>query len=148
LGAFSLRRFRKDDGGAIAGWAVSEAEARAWCGRAEAAFDEWHADPDVRPYVLVRGGEPLAYGEIWVEGNEVELARLIVRPGDRGLGVGRRLVAELLARADAAAAYVRVLPGNAPALACYRGAGFARVPAAEENEFNRGQPSRYVWLRR
>ena len=146
MGAFQLRGYRIAD--AIAGWATSEAEARAWCGRAEPAFDEWHADPDVRPYVLTRDGEPVAYGEIWVEEDGVELGRLIVRPSDRGRGIGRRLVEELVARAPAGVVYLRVLPDNAPALACYRGAGFARVAAAEEERFNRGQSHAYAWLRR
>jgi RimJ/RimL family protein N-acetyltransferase len=42
--------------------------------------------------------------------------------------------------------WVRVLPSNAAALACYEGAGFLRTTADEEACFNRGQPYDYVWL--
>jgi [ribosomal protein S18]-alanine N-acetyltransferase len=43
--------------------------------------------------------------------------------------------------------WMRVVPWNAPALACYEGAGFVRTTAEEEVRFNRGQPYEYVWLR-
>jgi ribosomal protein S18 acetylase RimI-like enzyme len=145
-----LKEFRPTDAATIASWAGSEAEALAWCGRARpgpSAFEEWHRDPDVSAFVLLQDGEPVAYGELWIETHEVELGRLIVRPSARGRGIGRALVEALLARASDRPAFVRVLPENAPALACYRGAGFARVSPEEEARFNDGQPRTYVWLR-
>jgi len=158
-GRVTLAAFRAEHGAAIAGWVTTRDEARAWSGhRGEAlpgpdAFAAWHADPEVHARVLLRDGAPGAYGEIWADAveREIELARLIVRPADRGRGWGRRLVAALLREATPfgfAHAFVRVLPGNAPALACYRGAGFVRVDAADEQRFNRGQPAAYAWLRR
>jgi len=142
----------------IVGWATSVEEARAWCGHKDDAlpapsiFESWHADSDVHPYVLVRDGAPVAYGELWVddEEGEIELARLIVRPSDRGRGVGRRLVEELIRKAAPfgfAQAYLRVLPGNGAAIACYLHAGFTRVSEPDERRFNERQPVRYAWFR-
>jgi len=154
-----LAKFLPAHAAEIVGWVATPEEARAWCGHGTAdlprpaVFEAWHRDPDVHAHVLLRDGSPVAYGEAWVDRDEreIELARLIVRPADRGRGVGRLLVRELLreaARFGYEWAFVRVLPGNAAALACYRGAGFTRVPEAEERRFTAPQPTRYLWLRR
>ena len=63
--------------------------------------------------------------------------------------MGRRLVRLLLERASLSGlpdAFVRVVPENGAALACYRGAGFSPSPIREREEFNRGQPVDYVWM--
>ena len=94
-----------------------------------------------------RGG----YGELWTDEaeQEVELARIIVDPDYRGRGVGKRLVCMLLERASVTSlpdAFVRVVPENGAAIACYVGAGFSPVPEKEREEFNSGQPVDYVWM--
>jgi ribosomal protein S18 acetylase RimI-like enzyme len=114
-------------------------------------FGRWHADPDVRPYTFCHEEKPIGYGELWVDDpeQEVELARIIVSPDQRGRGVGRRLVRELLERAALTGlpdAFVRVVPENRAAIGCYRGAGFSPVSEPEREEFNRGQPFDYVWM--
>jgi ribosomal protein S18 acetylase RimI-like enzyme len=154
----SLREFREPDAREVARWPGSLDEVRRWAGRDPgwpvdvAVFGRWHADHDVRPYILCDGGEPIGYGEVWVDEaeQEVELARIIVSPDQRGRGVGRRLVRLLLDRAALAGlpdAFVRVVPENRAAIGCYRGAGFAPVSEPEREEFNRGQPVDYVWMR-
>ncbi len=114
-------------------------------------FGRWRADPDVNPYVLCDVEEPVGYGEVWIDEpeKEVELARILVSPDYRGRGVGRRLVRRLLERAARSGlpdAFVRVVPENGAALACYRDAGFSPVSEEEREEFNRGQPVDYVWM--
>jgi RimJ/RimL family protein N-acetyltransferase len=42
--------------------------------------------------------------------------------------------------------WLRVVPWNEPALACYRAAGFVRAAAEAERLFNEGQPQEYVWM--
>ena len=87
---------------------------------------------------------------MWCGLAEVELARIVVAPGRRGRGVGRVLATALAGRAVAHSPTVvlRVHPSNPDALRCYAGAGFSRVPPAEADEWNQGQPVAYTWLRR
>jgi ribosomal protein S18 acetylase RimI-like enzyme len=153
----SLREFRESDAREVARWPGSLGEVRRWAGGDPgwpvdvAVFGRWHADPDVGPYVLCDGNEPIGYGEVWVDEpeKEVELARIIVSPDRREHGVGRRLVRLLLERAALSGlpdAFVRVVPKNGAAIGCYRGAGFSPVSEPERGEFNRGQPVDYVWM--
>jgi ribosomal protein S18 acetylase RimI-like enzyme len=153
----SFREFRESDAREVARWPTSGEDVRRWAGSDPcwpvdvSVFGRWHADPDVRPYVLCDEEEPVGYGEVWIDEpeQEVELARIIVSPDRRGRGVGQRLVRLLLERAYLARlpdAFVRVVPDNSAALACYRGAGFSPVSEPEREEFNRGQPVDYVWM--
>lgn len=135
----------------VAGWAGSVEEAQWWCSRDEVTPETvagWAAEPDVEAYGLVQAGELVGYGELWLDDDEVELARLIVAPAHRGRGVGRRLVGELTAQARRRqpAVFMRVHPDNAPALRCYAAAGYRPVPAEQAAEWNRAQPAAYVWL--
>lgn len=152
-----LRRFQEPDAREVARWPTSIEEVRLWAGSAggwpvdASVFRRWHADPDVKPYVLRDEGKLTGYGELWKDEaeQEVELARIIVSPADRGRGVGKRLVLLLLEQASLTGfpdAFVRVVPENGAALACYRGAGFSSVSETEREEFNRGQPVDYVWM--
>jgi RimJ/RimL family protein N-acetyltransferase len=153
----SLREFRASDAREVARWPSSLDEVRRWAGSDpgwpvdESVFGRWHANPDVRPYIICDGEEPIGYGEVWVDEpeREVELARIIVGPGRRGRGVGRRLVRLLLDRAALAGlpdAFVRVVAENGAAICCYRAAGYSPVSEPEHEEFNRGQPVDYVWM--
>jgi ribosomal protein S18 acetylase RimI-like enzyme len=152
-----LRRFQEPDAREVARWPTSIEEVRLWAGRDPgwpvdaSVFRRWHTDPDVRPYVLGDGDNLTGYGEVWVDEpeQEVELARIIVNPANRGRGLGRRLVRMLIERASHSGfpdAFVRVVPENDRAIACYRGAGFSPVSESEREEFNRGQPVDYVWM--
>jgi ribosomal protein S18 acetylase RimI-like enzyme len=152
-----LLAFTEPDGDVVLGWVRSAEELDAWASRGDfplqrSIFAEWHSDLDVRAYVLVHAGEPRAYGEIWEDAaqGEVELARIIVAPESRGRGVGReftRLLSDQARRRGFDEIWLRVVPTNAAALACYRSAGFKRASRAEEDAFNRGQPRTYVWMR-
>ena len=153
----TLREFREPDAQEVVRWSGSPDEVRWWAGSDPgwpvdvAVFGRWHADPDVRPYVICDGEEPIGYGEVWVDEpeREVELARIIVNRDDRSRGVGKWLVGLLLERGSLSRvpdAFVRVVPENGAAIACYRGAGFSPIPEAEREKFNRGQPVDYVWM--
>ncbi|RKN44293.1 GNAT family N-acetyltransferase [Micromonospora endolithica] len=148
-----LTAFEPVHAAAVAAWATTPEETRHWCSRDEVAAATvagWAAEPDVVAYVAVVDGEPVGYGELWLDDDEaeVELARLIVAPGHRGRGAGRSLVRMLAARArdHHPAVFLRVHPDNIPALRCYTGAGLRTVPAEQAREWNRSQPVPYVWL--
>ena len=141
----------------ITRWATSIDEVRRWAGSDPgfpvdaSVFQLWHADRDVRPYVLCAGDALLGYGEVWIDEaeHEVELGRIIVNPASRGRGVGKRFVRLLLERASLSGfpdAFVRVVPDNHVAIACYRSAGFSLVPESVRERYNRGQPVDYVWM--
>ncbi|HLK61619.1 MAG TPA: GNAT family N-acetyltransferase [Chthonomonadaceae bacterium] len=151
--------FQEHHGTEVVRWALSAEEARRWGGpntpwpTDPSVFPRWHADPDVQPYVLYDGDVSLGYGELWVDGDEqeVELARIIIKPTHRGQGVGRQFVSLLLERAMRTGypwALIRVVPENGIAIACYRSAGFFPVPEFEQAQYNRGQPVEYLWLQR
>jgi ribosomal protein S18 acetylase RimI-like enzyme len=153
-----LLEFRDAHAREITRWATSIEEVRRWAGSDTgcpvnvSVFRLWHADPDVKPYVLCDGAALIGYGEAWIDDaeREVELGRIIVRPASRGRGVGKRFVRLLLERASLSGfpdAFVRVVPDNHVAIACYRSAGFSLVPESVRKRYNRGQPVDYVWMR-
>jgi ribosomal-protein-alanine N-acetyltransferase len=93
---------------------------------------------------------PVAYGELWVEDDEAELAHLVVDPALRRQGLGQALALELVAAARAQGlvhVFIRVRPDNAVAIGCYTTVGFVPVTAEEEAEFNADQPATYHWMR-
>jgi DNA-binding MarR family transcriptional regulator/ribosomal protein S18 acetylase RimI-like enzyme len=84
-------------------------------------------------------GEPIGCGALKLHGRApAELKRMWVDPATRGLGLGRRLLVELEARAAGAGAKVarietsRHLP---EAIALYRSAGWVDVPAFNDEPF-------------
>lgn len=136
-------------------WATTSPEVAQWCGHPEApvpvsVIRGWAAEPGVQAMGLYDDGVLTGYGELWVDDDEheVELARLIVDPGRRGQGVGRRLAALLAdrARTSYADVFLRVHPDNVAALRAYAAAGFEPVPEVSAAEWNAGQPVPYRWL--
>lgn len=157
MSAGHLVPFQQAFADVVLGWVTSDDEARRWTSlpaRPTSAeiFERWHAEPGVRPYLLVVESSVVGYGEIWEDPqeDEAELARLIVDPARRGRGVGRAIAAELTAEARRLGwsdIWLRVEPDNEPALRCYAAAGFVRASPDEEAAFNIGQPADYVWMR-
>ena len=152
-----LEPFVEAHAGTVLGWVESAEEADRWASAGSRALEpallhEWHADPEVRPYLCFAGGEPVGYGEVWEdrEADEAELARILVDPALRCRGIGHRLTGLLGERARAAGfadVWLRVVPDNEPALAAYRAAGFVRTSPEEEASFNEGQPCAYAWMK-
>ena len=137
-------------------WCAASPFSREWVPAGATDADEvlagWHTDPDITGHLLLRGGEPVAYGELWVEADEdeAELAHLVVDPALRRQGLGRALAVQLVATARAAGlahVFLRVRPDNEVGIACYATAGFVAVSAEEETAFNAGQPAAYHWMR-
>jgi len=100
-------------------------------------------------FVLVKGGEspPWGYGEInpmLRDDEQVWLGHVIVRPDQRGRGLGgvllRALVAEAFERRCAKRVALIVFPDNLSALRCYRRAGFI-VSGEEYHQFSSEGPT-------
>src|SRR5712691_13450140 len=99
--ALRLYPFPAGSAGAVSGWARTDEEVIMWCGHPGAPvpaeqISAWAGEDGVEQFGLYRDERLVAYGELWVDDAEaeVELARLIVDPGERGQG----LVAEVIAR--------------------------------------------------
>jgi ribosomal protein S18 acetylase RimI-like enzyme len=154
---YRLARYNPSLADRIAAWAVDAAELDAWASltpeqAGPAVFERWHAEPSVHPFVLWNDREPCGYGEVWEDDaeDEAELARIIVDPAVRGQGAGRALTGLLIDQARELGydqIWLRVVPDNGAAIACYSAAGMLCADAAQERSFNAGQPREYRWMR-
>ena len=151
----AFQAFTAEAAAVVSTWAATPDEVVSWCSRTEAPVPPdviagWSGQPGVRAYLLLDAGRPVAYGELWIddEEEEVELARLVVDPERRGQHLGRALARRLTREARRAypTVFLRLVPGNAAALRCYSGAGFARVDPVTERAWNENQPTPYVWM--
>jgi len=150
-----LRSFPADSASVVSSWATTDEEVVMWCGLRAAPvpprqINAWAREHGVQPFGMYCGGPLVAYGELWVDDDdaEVELARLIVDPAERGQGLGRRLAAGLagLARSSYPRVFLRVHPDNLAARRCYAAAGFQPVEPDQAAAWNASQPVDYVWL--
>jgi ribosomal protein S18 acetylase RimI-like enzyme len=95
--------------------------------------------PDGLLLVATLHGEPVGCGGLkFHPGAPAELKRMWVAPATRGLGLGRRLLAELEARAAAGGAPAVRLETNgtlAEAISLYRTAGYREVPAFSDEPY-------------
>jgi ribosomal protein S18 acetylase RimI-like enzyme len=135
-------------------WAAESSPFAPWTSPpSDASFQAAMVDPNVTPFVLIELEQPLAYGEIWSESapDEIELARIIVAPHARRRGLASALLRGLIAIARKtfdAPIWVRVMPDNDAAIACYARLGFVRASLEEEQRFDQeGQSPGLKWLR-
>jgi [ribosomal protein S18]-alanine N-acetyltransferase len=152
----TLDDFRDEHAATILGWVRSAEDALCW---AEAPFlrvgpelfEEWHAQRGIVPCVGVLGDEVCAYGQVMEDQveREAEIARVIVRPDLRGQGLGRAFVLLLSAEARRrgfGVVVARIARRNRAGYACFHGAGFIRLSAADEAALNLDEPEEYVWM--
>lgn len=129
-----LRPGSVDDIRAVASWIRSPDDCRLWAGKRVTFPIDVHTLPSVlelphaRCWCLSDGGELLGLGQIVPKPSmRLHLARLIVSPRHRGLGLGKHL-AESLSRiardSSPAAVSLNVDANNAVAIALYRHLGF------------------------
>ena len=103
------------------------------------ATDEEMTPPAGLFLVATVDGEPAGCGALKFHGDApAEIKRMWVAPAARGLGLGRRLLAELEARAAAHGATVLRLETNQTlreAIGLYRTAGYREVPAFSDEPY-------------
>src|SRR4051812_49023220 len=97
------------------------------------------APPSGLLLVATLHGEPVGCGALRFHGDApAEIKRMWVSPAARGLGLGRRLLAELEERARASGVRVLHLETNGSlveAIAMYRSAGYREVPAFNDEPY-------------
>ena len=136
----------------VAGWPLSPAESRHWCGEFPVSPETvaaWSRAEDIQAFLLMNNTDPIAYGELWLADDETELARLIVAPQHRNQGAGAHLVTALTNRAltrTAELIALRVHPDNGRAALLYRRTGFQPVDEPTATEWNVHQSVAYQWL--
>ncbi len=77
--------------------------------------------------VALEGGEVVGYGGLWLVIDEAHVTNVAVAPSHQRMGIGRRLMLELLRTARGAGmscATLEVRAGNGPALHLYETLGF------------------------
>jgi DNA-binding MarR family transcriptional regulator len=107
--------------------------------RSNSAADHEMTLPAGEFLVAVLHGEPVGCGALKFHGEDpAEVKRMWVSPAVRGLGLGRRLLAELEARAAGRGVRVLRLETNralAEAIALYRAAGYREVAAFNDEPY-------------
>ncbi len=91
------------------------------------AFTSAFASAYITIYAAEHNGTVVGFGCISLLPPESEVLNIAVRPDGRGLGVGRRLLNEMLSHAKnngADTAYLEVRASNTPARTLYETAGF------------------------
>lgn len=108
--------------------------------RFENGFDPGRSLPADGAEIIVATlhGDAVGCGAVLVDGPIAQIKRMWVSPAARGLGVGRRLLANLEERAVAAGAKTAHLETNrslTEAIAMYRSAGYQEVPAFNDERY-------------
>jgi len=107
--------------------------------RSISAGDDELTPPAGLLLVATLHGEPVGCGALkFHDGAPAEIKRMWVAPATRGIGLGRRLVADLEERAaQGGAACVRLETNGAltEAIALYRSAGYREVPAFSDEAY-------------
>jgi len=99
--------------------------------------------------VAIVQGEVVGYAGAWVIVDEAHVTTVAVRPDDRRAGIGRKSVAELLARAKvkgATCATLEVRAGNEAALGLYESMGFVRCGVRKRYYPDNREDAVVMWL--
>ncbi len=134
-----LRAFEKSDDAEVTSWFPDAGAVRFFAGKRlkwPLTAEQWdgiRSDETLTAWTAILGDDTgaVGHGELVRETESVvRLARLAVAPAVRGRGVGRALVAALVAMSRAngySRATLTVHPDNANAIRAYRGLGFRPV---------------------
>lgn len=139
-----LERATQDHLRRIMPWFPDRASCLIWGGPqfrhpfTEASFLEDSRLRDLPSFVLIDAdGRLLAFGQHYERIGRCHLGRLVVSPGHRGHGIGRRLIAGLVERGaaelGASECSLFVAAENVAAVALYRKLGFAETTYPEND---------------
>lgn len=101
-----------------------------------------------RYVVALAGGRVVGYAGMWVLVDEAHLTNIAVHPEWRGLGLGRALMEEMLARARSfgvRAMTLEVRPSNLPAVRLYASLGFVERGRRKGYYADTGEDALIMW---
>jgi DNA-binding MarR family transcriptional regulator/GNAT superfamily N-acetyltransferase len=104
-------------------------------GRSISAADAELTPPAGLLLVARLHGDPVGCGALKLHGGVAEVKRMWVAPTVRGMGLGRRLLAELEARAGDRTLRLETNGSLAEAVALYRSAGYREVEAFNDEQY-------------
>ena len=105
-------------------------------------------DPNAYYVVGVRGEEVICYGGFHKVLDEAHITNIAVKSTERGKGIGRFLMSELIARAkmaDIAHMTLEVRDGNIPAIKLYESFGF-KVEGVRKKYYDNKFDALIMWL--
>lgn len=94
-------------------------------------------------------GQVIAYAAMWVVVDEAHIINVAVQPDHQRQGLGRKLMLELLYRAqdqNAACATLEVRAGNTPAIRLYEQLGFQTVGLRKRYYPDNNEDAAVMWL--
>lgn len=125
VGVITIRPLETPDVGAVLALEVAN-QPRPWT---EGIFND-ELSAENRTYLVAEDDAPVGFGGVMVVGVEAHITNLLVDPGYRGQGIGRRLMVGLIEAAISEGARhmtLEVRSQNVPARSLYSGLGFAPV---------------------
>lgn len=114
----------------------------------EAMFIPEVEDPSAYYVVGVRGDEVICYGGFHKVLDEAHITNIAVKNTERGKGIGRFLMSELIARArlaDITRMTLEVRDGNIPAIKLYESFGF-KVEGVRKKYYDNKYDALIMWL--
>lgn len=135
-GGWSLLEAVSSDVDALMEWFSSAEDIRVWGGPTfrfpftrETFCEDIHWQKIASYCLRNPGGTRVAFGQLYDRNERIHLARLVVAPGSRGRGVGKRLVRMLMEAGSAGLSRrgysLFVLRDNDAACRCYESLGFS-----------------------
>ncbi|MDA8333430.1 MAG: ribosomal protein S18-alanine N-acetyltransferase [Peptococcaceae bacterium] len=99
--------------------------------------------------VALREGKVAGYAGMWIILDEAHITNVAVRPELRGMGIGRRLMEQVIVRAlylGARKMTLEVRVSNAAALTLYESLGFRRTGVRPRYYEDTGEDAAIMWL--
>lgn len=115
----------------------------------EASFRNEFDAPQSVFLAAIADGKVVGYGGAWVLIDEAHITNVAVHPDYRGLGLGRKLMNEVLARSKergAECATLEVRAGNAPAIKLYESMGFVSAAIRKAYYPDNKEDAVVMWL--
>lgn len=114
----------------------------------EAFTYELNSNKCARYRVIINGERVVAYGGMWIMIDEAHITNIAVHPDFRGMGIGDRLLGDMVeyAKSEGATSMtLEVRKSNAPAIGLYDKYGFCEVAVRKGYYQDTGEDAIIMW---